>query len=206
MKLQASVFLTLLSVLSYNLRAESILSIPNELNIRFDNQCLTLKLANNSDHLISCKENPKIEYKIKNCKNREELEVAETVAVIACENNKKYINLHFKTTKNALNVKLSVKKSYEGKKGLITEYDVSSVSESNLKELSEPKFLSSSIPVEQPLKFEFSGFAFVEQERTTNFGYSQGNSSQAALNDFNSHYADSTTNSTSLLSNMNFVL
>ncbi len=156
--------------------------------------------------LKSLKSAFKIEYSIKDCSTHKIIEAAETAAQPVCDKDKKHLTLHFKTNKSPLMVKLAVSRTYDGRKGVITEYSLKNISASPLTNLASPKVIDEANPIEKPLSFEFSGFAFIEQERTANFGYDQGTTSQTAMRNFDSSFANSTVNNTSLLSNMNFVL
>ncbi len=138
--------------------------------------CYVVTFESRPGEIISCKDELPLTYTKRDCATSEATEIGDVEAMVSCQDDRR-IGLQFKTSSEALAVSLRVQRQSKGRKGVVTKYVVEGVSKeegSITKLLSEPtlKDLAAPAAEETPLAFKFSGFAAVEFERTSGFGYS----------------------------------
>lgn len=177
-----------------------------ELLIQSDDRCVRAEFDQVPGEMISCTEPLSVRYTVRSCRDNKLAEIGDSTAQVTCESQKRLV-IKFRTKEKTYTARLRVQRVTDGRAGTVTKYKVESSSEEVTSAkilLPEPtlKNLEGEKSEEAPLKFKFSGFASIEQERTSHYGYS----GTSGLPDFTKDSRQPTQNSTSLLSNLNFEL
>lgn len=184
----------------------------NKLMIVIQNDCVTLEFPEATGELISCTEKLPIHYIYRDCDSRKLKEAGDTEGVVDCSDERR-INLSFNISKGPIETVLRVIRENKGKAGSAANYQVESARFLNNKlaeALPSPDVKNDSTPLpdESPIKFKFSGFASVEHERTSFFGFDAGNTStsQGAQPNFSQGAGQTSQSNTNFFSNLNFEL
>lgn len=100
--------------------------------IEFENSggCFKVFIDEPSGNMFSCKETPKVNYNIVDCKSRKVLENGDVEAHVHCPDSS-HFKLEFKTSKGVVTALLDLKRESKGRQGIVTSYSVHESSFSN---------------------------------------------------------------------------
>ncbi len=154
--------------------------------------CFLVEYKHQYSEVLSCKEPLEITYTKVECEKigaGKPLEIGVVQALVTCE-KKETFSLHFRTKDAVISATLQVNKAATGKKGLGTKYIVKNAAkESKFEKIlprPELKDLTTKLPEESPIEFKYSGFATIEHERSSRYGYDVGGKGLTAIPNFTS--------------------
>lgn len=180
------------------------------LKVKTDHGCFTVSFESEPGEILSCTEPLDVDYSRTNCVDKKILERGSAEAKVECPDEKRMV-LKFDTTQGPLETTLRIHREASGKSGTLTQYQVENAqiaAAEKGKDLTPPALKSTntneSKPEESPLKFTANGYAHIEYERTSHYGYDQGTTSQTAQPNFRRDAGQPTQGNFSLFSNVNF--
>lgn len=160
-----------------------------EIPFKVQDQCYTVFFGLGPGEVISCKEPLPLRYVIRNCQDREMVEMGRNLAEVTCLDLSN-VSLLFKTSDKTLHLTLMASRSPRGRSGFTVSYKTK---EASLLETSTEKLLKApevieklAAPEESPMRFKYYGFAWVEHEVTSRYGYNIGSSTLTAQPNFDS--------------------
>lgn len=151
--------------------------------------CFLVEYKHRYSEVLSCKEPIEITYTKIECDspNKQPLEIGVVPALITCE-KKDTFGLHFRTKDTVISAKLQANRTQLGKKGLETKYIVKDAGKDTKFEKFLPKpelkEITNKLPDESPVEFKYSGFATIEHERVSHYGYDKGGNGLTAVPNF----------------------
>lgn len=181
-----------------------------EIFLRVENSCYFVSFDHRPSEVIACSKQLPLRYTRRNCQTKEVEEHADVNAVVSCQDSKN-IALRFRTSDGGVLAQLRVRRNSEGRAGITTQYKVENASRESgsLLDLLPVPLIHSvgeRSPEESPLQFKASGFAWIEHDRSTNYGYDTGAGTQIAQQNFNSNASQSDQQNTNLFTNLSFEL
>lgn len=146
--------------------------------------CLVVSFESASGEVVACTKPLHIQYTRRECDSGKVIESGEAEAMISCPDPRR-IELRFRSSQNAWLAVLRMQRESQGRAGVGSKYSVERFTEeqSSLADLlpaPELKPQSGLQPEESPIRFNYSGFAWVEFERSTRYGFDAGTTSTPA--------------------------